>query len=51
MAGRMSGRLVMLASVGLWVRWTVLELFLNATEWMYLLAGEAFLCVENKWPS
>ena len=46
----MSGRLVMLASVTLRVRMCGLELFLIATEWVYLLVGEAFLCVEIEWP-
>ena len=45
MAGRMRGRLVMVASGGLGVRWSVL-LWLGwvAMEGVYLLVGEAFLC-------
>lgn len=50
MAGRMRGRLVMLASGGMWVRWGFLWLFLDATGWVYLLVGEAFLCVDDEWP-
>lgn len=40
----------MLASVALRVRMCGLELFLIATEWVYLLVGEAFSCVEIEWP-